>query len=188
MCSYVPLLVHNMAVESEKDTTMSIENTANQTGATIIDVDEEMDVQIKRPGLKIRCIRCIRFSLQVLFSYVGLTAIMGGYLMLGAVIFQAIELPAEIRIRKEILTMKTKFLQSLYTEIQLKDPTNWTNNALDLLNDMERDTLHYFTYDERDTSNRWEFFGTLLFTLTTVSMIGKYDICNNMLKYTNNRH
>ena len=164
-----------MADQSDKGTTMeSMENTANQKGPVIIDCEEEIEVQNQRPGCKVQCVRCIQFTLQVLFSYVGLTAIMVGYLMLGTVIFQAIELPAEIRLRRDMKEMKIDFFDRLYLESRGKDLKNWTDEAFDLLNDMERDTKHYFTYDERDTSNSWEFFGTLLFSLTTVSMIGKY--------------
>lgn len=152
-----------------------VERTPNQTGPVVVDLDEDSDDQIERPGCKVKCIRCVRFSLQVLFSYIGLTAVMFGYLLLGTIIFKAIELPKEIYLRQLISDTKKAFLFDLHADISMNTKNNWTEMALFKLNEMERDTRYYFTYDERDETHRWEFFGALLFSLTTVSMIGKYN-------------
>ena len=143
----------------------------------LFDIDEEVaEIQPKRLGFWKTCLKYFRLLLQMLFSYVGLTAILVGYLLLGAVVFGAIEAPVERRIREDIKKKKTQFFHEFYDRSTSQSIENWTVAALQELSRIERSAkAHYYIFDEEKegSTQKWSFFGSMLFSLTVVSTIGK---------------
>lgn len=150
-------------------------------GATgeLFDIEEEKEMQPKRLGFWKTCLRYFRLFMQMLFSYVGLSAILFGYLLLGAVVFRAIEQPVEARIRRDIKISKEQFFKDIYNLSGSLPQANWTDQALRKLSDIERSSkAHYYIFDDvyGETTEKWSFFGSMLFSLTVVSTIGKSNV------------
>lgn len=148
------------------------------TSDQLFDIDEEItEIQPQRLGFWKTCLKYFRLFLQALFSYVGLTAILVGYLLLGAVVFSAIEAPVEKRMRAQIRTDKIDFFHEFYKKINKTPIDVWATDALARLSQIERSAkAHYYVYDEEneELTTKWTFFGSMLFSLTVVSTIGKY--------------
>ncbi|XP_071941235.1 uncharacterized protein [Antedon mediterranea] len=114
-----------------------------------------------------------RKFIQWLFSYVGLTAILVGYLFLGAIIFRAIEQPEEKRLREVLQIEKEKLLREFYNKSMESNVTEWMVYATKEINkfDMKMNPNNV-TSEEPNDRYKWSFFGSMLFSLTVVTTIG----------------
>ncbi|XP_033096408.1 potassium channel subfamily K member 16-like [Anneissia japonica] len=121
---------------------------------------------------KEKFMRYFRKFIQWLFSYVGLTAILVGYLFLGAIVFQAIEGPEEQRLKHVMVMEKTKLLKSFYNKCTELNYTDWQKYAIHELNKFDMKTnAKNGTMGSQDRG-KWDFFGSMLFSLTVVTTIG----------------
>ena len=157
--------------------------SSNLTPApTVLELDDSPLVEVptnpKRPGFKVSCVYYSRIFLQFVCSYVGLTAILAGYLVFGAFVFQAIEAPVETRMRKEMRSEKKIFFNKMFDAASVMKKENWTENALIDLNLLQKDFIHFYNYDMQVVDGvplqKWSFVGSMLFSLTVLSTIGKY--------------
>ncbi|XP_038049700.1 uncharacterized protein LOC119723210 [Patiria miniata] len=146
---------------------------------TVLELDDAPLVEVpptpKRRSLKAQCVYYMRIFLQFICSYVGLTAILAGYLVFGAFVFQAIEAPVETRMRSDMRADKKIFFMKMYEAAPVMKRENWTEQALYELNLLQKDFIHFYNYDlEVDgvKIQKWSFVGSMLFSLTVISTIG----------------
>ena len=130
---------------------------------------------------------CKKF-VAFLFSHIGLCSLMVAYAILGGTIFKASEGPFEIqtkvRVNNEREKTKNQILE-LATEMLLnKKSRNDTGNEIDkLLHSFQTEVyiatdLHGFNnggQDELETEEQWSFASSLLFAITVMTTIGKFN-------------
>ena len=147
---------------------------------TVLELDDTALVEVpptsKRMGFKAQCVYYMRVFLQLVFSYVGLTAILAAYLVFGAFVFQAIEAPVEIRMRKVMRSEKKIFFNMMFDAASIMQKENWTEKALYDLNVLQKEYIHFYNYEievNGEAVYKWSFVGSMLFSLTVLSTIGK---------------
>ncbi|XP_072181074.1 uncharacterized protein [Diadema setosum] len=147
---------------------------ASGNSPTLLDIEEGRVDIVERPSAGEQCCHYFRVFVQFLFSYIGLTAMLCGYLFLGALVFRSIEGPKEMKLREDIHEeMKQTFLE-LYSEAERFPAKNWTDLAIDRMKEKQRHyAVHSIVFLEYlDDTEKWSFFGAMLFSLTVLSTIG----------------
>ena len=164
-----------------------MENRLQTSGnnSAIIDIDESRVEVIDhdRPSAGEQCCHYFRNFMQFLFSYVGLTAMLCGYLLFGAIVFRSIESRNEASLRVDIREEMEDIFGDLFREarrVGVKE-VNWTSNAITrMVTQQKKYQVHSVVFLEYlDDGEKWSFFGAVLFSLTVLSTIGKF------LKYHN---
>lgn len=128
-----------------------------------------------------QCASCCRSFIAFLFSTVGLTCIMVGYVVLGGLIFRTLEAPNEVRLQDEMRESRRSHIDWLWKateQMNVLEPDNWTRKAEDIL---EHYTIAVYRFAKnggleakaQDDELQWSFAGALLYSITVVTTIGK---------------
>ncbi|XP_041484532.1 uncharacterized protein LOC121431100 [Lytechinus variegatus] len=152
---------------------------ASSNSPTLLDIEEGRVDIIDRPSAGEQCCHYFRSFIQFLFSYVGLTAMLCAYLLLGAIAFRNIEMGKEAALRGEIRREMEDYFEELFQEATTINVRNWTDNAISRLSDKQKNfTAKSIVFMEYlDDGEKWSFFGSMLFSLTVVSTIGRVREC-----------
>lgn len=173
---------------------ITIEASTESVNKCILNDDEEND----HLETETRCqsclrvfVKCLKRFITFLFSHVGLTCLVVGYAILGGILFKAVELPEEKKIRQDAVDTKNSYAKRI---VELFDGTNLQkvldkpaiSKRLDILLKEYQDEIYVFT-EERDWDGRfegddyqWSFAESLLYSVTVISTIGKtYQLCMN---------
>lgn len=128
-----------------------------------------------------QCAHCCRSFIAFLFSTVGLTCIMVGYVVLGGLIFRTLEAPNEVRLQDEMRKSRQLHIDRLWKateQMNVLEPDNWTRTAEGIL---EQYTTAVYQFAKKgglegksqDDELQWSFAGALLYSITVVTTIGK---------------
>jgi len=134
------------------------------------------------------CNCCKKFA-AFLFSQVGLAAMVVAYSIMGGFLFQALEAPFEKNIQLQVRAYKLKKMDEIWTLSELfhnrSHDANGGNRTLFMkdLNTILVDFQGNITeavkengWDGKDeTSVQWSYAGALLYAVTVITTIGKYD-------------
>lgn len=150
---------------------------ARETNQAMLDLEEQLERARERPSAAAQCLRYTRLFIQFLFSYIGLTAMLIAYLLMGAVVFQAIEKQKEERFRGEAKDAMVTFFEGLFDKAGKMNETVWTNEALKTIGGIRKNISKGYMYDDWyeviEPKDKWTFFGSVLFSLTVLSTIGE---------------
>ena len=116
------------------------------------------------------------------FSNVGICVLVVGYLLMGAVTFQQLEGPEEeLIVYHHVSVYRNQTVQKLW-EITEKwntlHPMNWSHEVADIMREYQARIITEAAsgFDGMDIPNRqWTFSGALLYSITVITTIGKYD-------------
>ncbi|XP_059484125.1 potassium channel subfamily K member 18-like [Neocloeon triangulifer] len=128
-----------------------------------------------------RACRCIRVFFGHLFSNLGLFAIVVGYVLLGALMFEHLEAEYELEQRGNIKRYRDDCLKELWqiTErLNVLYEKNWTQLVHEQLRRFETNVVAaaklegYDGKDLLDSERQWSFSGALLYSVTVITTIG----------------
>jgi len=120
--------------------------------------------------------------LAFLFSTIGLTFLLVGYTIIGGFLFRALEAPNETQVRSNMLGVRTEYIKRLWelTEaLNVLHPVNWSEMAEALLANYTTEVylatkkLGWDGKDLGETERQWSFAGSLLFSITVITTIGR---------------
>ncbi|XP_023709014.2 two pore potassium channel protein sup-9-like, partial [Cryptotermes secundus] len=125
--------------------------------------------------------RCLRIFFGHLFSNLGLFALVVGYVLLGALLFEFLEAGYELEQRGHIQRYREDCLKELWliTErLNVLYEKNWTHLVHEQLRKFETDVVEATKmqgYDGKellDADRQWSFSGALLYSVTVITTIG----------------
>ncbi|XP_065353664.1 potassium channel subfamily K member 18-like [Cloeon dipterum] len=128
-----------------------------------------------------RVCRCVRVFFGHLFSNLGLFAIVVGYVLLGALMFENLEAEFELQQRGNIKRYRDDCLKELWqiTErLNVLYEQNWTQLVHEQLRRFETNVVAaaklegYDGKDLLDSERQWSFSGALLYSVTVITTIG----------------
>ncbi|XP_068085592.1 potassium channel subfamily K member 18, partial [Anabrus simplex] len=128
-----------------------------------------------------RARRCVRIFLAHLFSNLGLFALVVGYVLLGALLFEFLESGYELEQRGHIQRFREDCLKELWgiTErLNVLYEKNWTRLVHEQLRKFETSVVAATKVDGydgktlRDAERQWSFSGALLYSVTVITTIG----------------
>ncbi|VDI69717.1 potassium channel subfamily K, invertebrate [Mytilus galloprovincialis] len=139
--------------------------------------DIPKSAQIKRKGKVL-----LKKFLIFLFSHVGLTCLVIGYSIFGAIIFQSLEQGNEKQSRIITTNLRKETLNDLWNTTYLPDifeKPNWTGRVENTLRLFEKQIYIATTQlgwdgisDEAVGELHWSFTGSLLYSVTVITTIG----------------
>lgn len=149
---------------------------AREANQAMLDLEEQMERARERPSAAAQCLRYSRLFIQFLFSYVGLTAMLIAYLLMGAIVFQGIEKQKEENFRLDAEEQMKAFFNKLFDQSKSLNKTGWTIYALENIGGVRKNLSRGLMYDDWyevvNPKVKWTFFGSVLFSLTVLSTIG----------------
>ena len=113
------------------------------------------------------------------FSNVGICVLVVGYLMIGAFMFRVIEAPEELNVVYRVGEYRKETVQKLWliTErLNTLHPKNWTDEVTEVIKKFQAHIIAEEDrgYDGHDGHpNQWTFSGSLLYSITVITTIGK---------------
>ncbi len=133
--------------------------------------------QIKRE----KCFACCKTFMAFLFSTIGLTLVTVGYTAFGGFIFMKLEAPDELRLKSSVKNSRllhAKLLWDLNDQYNVFYPDNWTRAAERILLNYTKEVYKatkLLGWDGNDevTEVQWTFAGSLLYSITVITTIGK---------------
>ncbi|XP_070570102.1 transcriptional regulator ATRX homolog [Ptychodera flava] len=138
-----------------------------------IDVEPERPQKRKRSP-KDQFLYYFRKLVQFFCSYIGLTSVLVGYVFIGALIFKSLEQPEEKYVAHLVELEREYLVKDISVEC-VRDPANWTETmGRERLLKFEGELTRYITRHgyNRIRPDKWNFFGSLLFSLTVITTIG----------------
>lgn len=116
-----------------------------------------------------------------IFSQLGLCGTVVGYSIVGAIVFEAIEGPFEIKQKQDITDLRWEIVQNMWEvteEMNILYPVNWSHSVTQRLLKFEESIisavkLGYDGNDLGDADTQWSFSGALLFSITVITTIGE---------------
>ncbi|XP_067140333.1 potassium channel subfamily K member 18-like [Centruroides vittatus] len=130
-----------------------------------------------------KCLRYLRIGLTLLFSHIGLCALVVGYTIMGAFTFEALEAKHEKMKRIEIIQERKKIVESLWditTSFPLLQDTNWTYHAHMKIREFELKVVKAVRKEgfdgQENHSLQWSFSGALLYSVIVITTIGYGNI------------
>lgn len=126
------------------------------------------------------CVKCCKKFLTFLFSNIGLCSVVVAYSILGGFIFQELEAPNEIRKRHFVASMRSKMafdIWNLTQTVMILHEQNFTRITERILVQFQTELLDAKKtgWDGNDGSvdPQWSFAGSLLYSVTVITTIGK---------------
>lgn len=141
------------------------------------------NVQTEMRSRWVQCASCCRSFAAFLFSTIGLTCLLVGYVMLGGIVFVQLESDNEQQTASDMENVKRDHIRLLWTlteQLNVLHPENWTSDADEIL---ENYTAFVFTYIKKkgwdgnfneEAEQQWSFAGALLYSITIITTIGMY--------------
>lgn len=129
-----------------------------------------------------------RATVAFVFSKVGICVLVIGYLFIGAAMFQQLEGPEEELIRFHVGLYRSKIVKKLWKiteEYNTLHPTNWTTEVSKIMQEYQTRIIQEAAdgYDGQDIPQpKWTFTGSLLYSITVITTIGKtlrHNNCHN---------
>lgn len=124
---------------------------------------------------------CKKFS-AIIFSRVGLIALVIGYAVGGAFIFQAMEGPHEDKETSVLAFSRNRntTLSNMWRiaeELNVFNRSLWFESIETHIKDFQSELVHKVREEGYDgtLSSQWTFSGSFLFALTVITTIGEYD-------------
>lgn len=144
------------------------------------------------PSTAAKCKDYCRKFLAFLFSHVGLCALVVGYAIGGALVFQHIEAPHEdmeqMVIKQEVDVLRNQTLNDLWnitTALNVFNKKSWSNFTQLRLSAYQKEFVRRIKddgYDAAPDSSKWTFSGAFLFSLTVITTIGKCaNVCEALI-------
>lgn len=123
-----------------------------------------------------RLVIAIKKFIAFLISHVGLCFVVVAYTMLGAVVFQAVEGPTELEIRKhqkESRQRAVDFMWDATYDHNILEPDKWEEKVKLAVDEYKRTLVSTIRkgYDAKDI--QWTFSGAFLYSLSVITTIGK---------------
>ncbi|XP_034256919.1 potassium channel subfamily K member 3-like [Thrips palmi] len=124
---------------------------------------------------------CLRSFFTHLFSNVGLFSLVGGYVLLGALLFESLEGGYEMNQRGSMKGHRDDCLRELWAlteRFNVLYQENWTQQAQEQLRRFETRVVEatkvegYDGKDPQDQDRQWSFSGALLYSVTVITTIG----------------
>ncbi|XP_054155606.1 TWiK family of potassium channels protein 18-like [Oppia nitens] len=130
-----------------------------------------------------KCCHYIRSITAFIFSHIGLCALVFGYSMVGAFVFQALEAPNELKYRSIVVQERDDFADQVWTITQKSSvlkQKEWSDEVSRELEKLEKSLVRAFKYNGYDgkddiineKSLQWNFFGALLYSIIVITTIG----------------
>ncbi|XP_067125210.1 TWiK family of potassium channels protein 7-like [Centruroides vittatus] len=137
----------------------------------------------KEPHKSSRCMSCCRRFSTLLFSHVGLCALVVGYSIMGAFTFRALEAPHEKEKHQEVSKIREQTVKRLWDityDLNVLYKENWTKLVTDEIKRFQKELVAAVKggYDGKDvaTNQQWTFSGAFLYSLTILTTIGYGNI------------
>lgn len=157
-------------------------------GATIVSMEEELRRQNWRRQRQ-KCLSCCKSFTAFLFSHIGLSALVVAYSIMGGFLFGVIEADKEKEDRRLIILERDTTIKRLYDTAVLLKVQNISNTTL---MEIFRDVIGNYTEEvtvavkekgwdgkDNDEELQWSFAGALLYAITVITTIGKFESSNN---------
>ncbi|BFZ04537.1 hypothetical protein BsWGS_07576 [Bradybaena similaris] len=119
--------------------------------------------------------------IHFVFSHVGLTSLVIGYIVMGGVIFQYLEGKSEIVERATITKKRNATVTRVWlmtVDLNVLEQGNWSSAVEQILKDFQDElvvAVRKRGWDGRDEFNKdisWSFFGAMLYCVTVITTIG----------------
>ncbi len=150
-------------------------------------IKDPSSVGDQRICTKVNCLTCCKKFTAFMFSRVGLFFVMIGYVAIGGWLFQALEARNEEDMRRSMSEKLNSTLYKLWDEILRVNSYpyndkkgNFTLYATQELEKFEATVIQQVQqgFDGRtrpDADPDWNYFGAILYAVTLVSTIGKFQ-------------
>lgn len=153
-------------------------------GGGCCDSNDKAERKSGRGERRKECCDCLKRFVAFLFSTIGLTCLMVGYIILGGLLFRCLEAPNELRIYGEMRRTRRFHVDRLWkitADMNILHPRNWTMMAEKILENYTSVIYHLAKkrgWDGKDDveEQQWSFAGSLLYSITVVTTIGKSSI------------
>ncbi|GFT11950.1 uncharacterized protein NPIL_377171 [Nephila pilipes] len=129
-----------------------------------------------------KCRSYCRVFCAHLFSHIGLSALVIGYIIAGAFIFEYLEAPNEISERSTVQQSREKCLEDIWDvtfDMNILYKKNWTYLIEMRLKQFENELVLAVKndgYDGKEVEDRqlqWSFSRSLLYSITVITTIGE---------------
>jgi hypothetical protein len=132
-------------------------------------------------GRRARCATCCRSFIAFLFSTIGLTCLLVGYVVLGGIVFVQLEADNEHRTAEDMNKIRQDHVRRLWVlteRMNVLHPDNWTADADQILENYT-ECVHSYVKKKgwvgsfsEDSEQQWSFAGALLYSITVITTIG----------------
>ncbi|CAD6195969.1 unnamed protein product [Caenorhabditis auriculariae] len=126
-----------------------------------------------------RVVNLVKKIIAFFFSHIGLCALVVGYALLGAVIFQAVELPNEEKIQLEIKQARQNAVDVVWDttfSVNRLDAKQWQQTVFREVKRFQNKCINAIKrgYDGKEFGQQaqWTFTGAFLYSLTVITTIG----------------
>ncbi|CAI4222244.1 unnamed protein product [Auanema sp. JU1783] len=126
-----------------------------------------------------RVVNLVKKIIAFFFSHIGLCALVVGYALLGAVIFQAVEGPHEEQIQSEVTSARERAVTVVWNttfRVNRLDETQWKNAVYVEVKKFQKICMSAIRrgYDGKEFKQaaQWTFTGAFLYSLTVITTIG----------------
>jgi len=132
-------------------------------------------------GRRAKCAACCRSFAAFLFSTIGLTCVLVGYVVLGGFVFVQLEADNEHQTAGDMEEIKRDHILQLWAlteRVNVLHPDNWTFDADQILQNYTA-IVHVFVKKKgwdgnfnEENEPQWSFAGALLYSITVITTIG----------------
>ena len=174
--------LNNTISKKQQDAMSKLEKESLQVPNTV--VTQVREIPQKTRGEK--CANCCKKFVAFLFSTVGLTCVLCGYTVFGGFVFMWLESPYEVQLKNDVQRTRKFYVDKLWNlteELNMFYPQNWSNMADRILQEYTTEvyiaTKHKgWDGNENDgvAELQWTFAGSLLYSITVITTIGKHFI------------
>ncbi|KAL6726886.1 hypothetical protein Aduo_008814 [Ancylostoma duodenale] len=126
-----------------------------------------------------RVVNLVKKIIAFFFSHIGLCALVVGYALLGAVIFQAVEGPHEEQIQSSVTAARGRAVDVVWNatfRVNRLDQDQWKTAVYKEVKKFQKVCMHAIRkgYDGKEFKQaaQWTFTGAFLYSLTVITTIG----------------
>ncbi|VDO67628.1 unnamed protein product [Haemonchus placei] len=126
-----------------------------------------------------RVVNLVKKIIAFFFSHIGLCALVVGYALLGAVIFQAVEGPHEEQIQSSVTAARSRAVDVVWNatfRVNRLNQDQWKSAVYKEVKKFQKICMHAIRkgYDGKEFKQaaQWTFTGAFLYSLTVITTIG----------------